>query len=191
MTSAFLTLQDRLYAIMCDARGGNGALGADALAKHIPATRFRRALDGAPLRDPTYPPDAFDRAVYIDWLSDADDGEIHNPLDGPHFCVARISIANGVVVGTALAPFVATVGTESAATSVLHASARALNDALRISRALACPDLLRGGTALDPVPLACVRDGGTTIEDMGDGRRLAVTTYSLRYMADNATNYDP
>ena len=191
MTSAFLTIEQRLYAIMCDARGADGSLGADALAKSIPATRFRRALDGAPMRDPTYPPDAFDRAVYVDWLGDADDVEINNPLDAPHHCVARITVTNGVVVGTALATFASLVGTESAAAVVLQASSRALNDARRITRALGCPDLLRGGTTLDPAPLACVREGGTTIEDMGDGRRMAVTSYTLRYLADNTQNYDP
>lgn len=193
MTSAFLTLESRLYAILCDARGADGSLGADALAKSIPATRFRRALDGSPLRDPSYPPDSFDRAVYIDWLSDVDDsdGGINNPLDSSQVCAARITISNGVVYGTALAAFVAVVGSEIAATVALQPKTRALNDARRITRALACPDLLRGGTTLDPVPLACVRDGGTAIEDTGDGRVLAVTTYTLRYQLDNAVAYDP
>ena len=193
MSNAFLTLESRLYAILCDARGADGSLGADATAKSIPVGRFRRALDSCPMRDATYPPEFFDRAVFVEWLSDADDngGAINNPLDNPHFNTARIAIANGVIYGTAIGEFLSLAGSEVRSTVALQPRSRALNDALRCVRALACPDLLRGGTTLDPVPLSCVRDGATSVEDFGDGRLLAVTTYSLRYQADNSQNYDP
>ena len=86
MTSPYLTLRNRLLAIVCDARGADGSLGADALAKSIPLGRFRRAQDGAPLRDPAYPAGALDRAVRVDWLSEADDeGVLPDPADRAAF----------------------------------------------------------------------------------------------------------
>ena len=65
MTSAYATLEARLYDIMVNGRGVNGALGADALAKSIPVGRFRAARQNAPLRDTTYPSVDFDRAVFV------------------------------------------------------------------------------------------------------------------------------
>lgn len=191
MSNAFLTMESRLYAILCDGRGADGTLGPDALAKSIPAGRFRRAKDSSPLGDPTYPPDLFDRAVRVEWLADADEPSPNNPMDDPQHRLASVAISHGVLYGTALAAFLALTGAEVASTVVLQPKPRALNDAMRAQRALACPSLLRGGTALDPQPLACVREGATTLEDLGEGRMLAVTNYSLLYVSDNAQAYDP
>lgn len=191
--NAFLTLETRLYAILCDGRGADSSLGADALAKSIPVGRFRRAKDLAPLRDGTYPPEFFDRAVLIEWIGDADDngGAINNPLDNAQICLARLAVTSAVLYGTAVDSFLSLTSGETSTTVALQPRTRALNDARRILRALACPDLLRGGTAIDPAPLACVREGGTSVEDLGDGRLVCVSTMSLRYAVDNASNYDP
>lgn len=191
MTSAFATLEGRLYDIMVNGRGANGSLGSDAQAKSIPVGRFRQARMNAPLRDTTYPSVDFDRAVFVEWLADADDPTINNPIDNPQHRVARVAICNAVTYGNAVTDFLVLSGTESAATVIDQPRQRALNDSARLQRALGNPDLLRGGTVLDPVPLACVREGGTTIEDMGGGRMLATTVYALRYQMDNATAYDP
>lgn len=191
MTSAFATLEGRLYDIMVNGRGANGSLGSDAQAKSIPVGRFRQARMNAPLRDTTYPSVDFDRAVFVEWLADADDPTINNPVDNPQHRVARVAICNAVTYGNAVTDFLVLSGTESAATVIDQPRQRALNDSARLQRALGNPDLLRGGTVLDPVPLACVREGGTTIEDMGGGRMLATTVYALRYQMDNATAYDP
>ena len=193
MSNAYLTLRDRILAIVVDGRGADGALGPEATARSIPVGRFRRALDGAPLRDPSYPSSHFDRAVRLDWLGDADDaaGGINNPLDSPQHAEARVSLTHAVLYGTALSASLSLAGAEVAASSVLQAQERALNDALRIRRALAHPDLLRGGATLDPVPLACVREGGTSLDDLGEGRMLCVTVYTLRYQSDVTANYDP
>ena len=191
MTSAFATLETRLYDIMVNGRGANGSLGTDALAKSIPVGRFRQARMNAPLRDITYPSVDFDRAVFVEWLADADDPTINNPIDNPQHRVARVAICNAVTYGNAVTDFLVLSGTESAATVIDQPRQRALNDSARLQRALGNPDLLRGGTVLDPVPLACVREGGTTIEDMGGGRMLASTVYALRYQMDNASAYDP
>ena len=80
MTSPYLTLRNRLLAIVCDARGADGSLGADALAKSIPLGRFRRAQDGAPLRDPAYPAGALDRAVRVALRVEGHDGCVGGAL---------------------------------------------------------------------------------------------------------------
>ena len=187
MTSAYATLETRLYDIMVNGRGVNGSLGADAQAKSIPVGRFRAARFNAPLRDTTYPSVDFDRAVFVEWLADADDPTINNPLDSPQ----HVAICNAVTYGNAVTDFLVLAGAESAATVIDQPRQRALNDSARIQRALGNPDLLRGGTPLDPAPLACVREGGTTLEDLGSGRMLATTVYALRYRLDNTQAYDP
>jgi hypothetical protein len=191
VTSAYATLEARLYDIMVNGRGVNGALGADALAKSIPVGRFRAARFNAPLRDTTYPSVDFDRAVFVEWLADADDPTINNPIDNPQHREARVAVCNAVTYGTAVTDFLVLAGTEVAATVIDQPRQRALNDSARIQRALGNPDLLRGGTPLDPAPLACVREGGTTLEDLGSGRMLATTVYALRYQLDNSQAYDP
>lgn len=191
MTAAYEPLRQRLIDIVCNARGANGSLGTDALNKHIPLGRFRPAVDRAPLADPTYPSPMFDRAVFVDWLSDEDDEIVNNPLDSAHFMIARLSVSHGVYYGTATSAFITTVGSEVEATVALTPRERGLNDALRIKRALGCPDLLRGGTPIDPAPLNCVREGQTTLQDLLNGRLIVVTNYSLRYETSNSTNYDP
>lgn len=190
MTAAYEVLRQRIIDIVVNGRGADGSLGADALQKSIPAGRFRAATDRAPLRDPSYPATTFDRAVQVDWLSDEDDGE-NNPLSSPQFMLARIAINHGIYYGAGVSAFLSAASGETRATVALTPQERGLNDALRIKRALACPDLLRGGTAIDPVPLGITRDGQTTLQDLGGGRLLVVTFYSFRYQANNTTNYDP
>jgi hypothetical protein len=191
VSSAYATLETRLYDIMVNGRGVNGALGSDALAKSIPVGRFRAARMNAPLRDTTYPSVDFDRAVFVEWLADADDPTINNPLDSPQHREARVAICNAVTYGNAVTDFLVLTSGEVAATVIDQPRQRALNDSARIQRALGNPDLLRGGTPLDPAPLACVREGGTTLEDLGSGRMLATTVYALRYQLDNTQAYDP
>lgn len=190
MSNLYLTLRDRLLAIVVDARGADGSLGPDALAKSIPAGRFRRAKDGAPLRDPSYPAGAFDRSVRVDWLGEIDDGA-NNPLDNPHYYVGRVSVTVATMYGAALSAVLSTTSGETAATVALQPQERALGDSHRIARALACPDLIRASSDTSPVPLGCYREGETVVEDLGNGRALAVTMYSYRYQVDNAQNHDP
>ena len=192
MATAYETLRQRIIDIVVNARGADGSLGADALQKSIPLGRFRASVDRAPLTDPTYPASYFDRSIYVDWISDEDDEVVNNPLDSAHFMLAHLSVSHGVYYGTAASAFVTLAsGTEVKATVALTPKERGLNDALRIKRALGCPDLLRGGTTIDPAPLSCVREGLTTLQDLGNGRLVVVTNYSLRYQSNQAVSYDP
>lgn len=193
MSDIYGTLRGRALAIVTGARGHDGSLGPDAQEKSIPALRFRDAVAGAPLRDPTYPSESFDRAVRLDWLAEVDSEGVNNPLDGPQIMDARVTVTHGVTYGAALAAFVATAGSEVGADVVLLAQERALRDARRIKRALACPGLIRDSAddAAGIVPIACVREGSTTLETLGGGRMLAVTVYQYTFQTDNTSSDDP
>ena len=191
MSEPFATLRNRVLAIVCDARGADGTLGAEATARAIPAGRFRRAVVGAPLRDANYPREAIDRAVRVDWIDDADFAEANNPRNVPQQFDARIAVTNAVVYGPGLSAFASLVGSEVAATTVTEAQERALADARRIRNALHEPDLIRDSSDSEPIVIACTREGASTPEDLGDGRMLAVSVYVLRYQSANTSTDDP
>jgi len=176
VSNPYLALRNRLLAIVCDARGADGSLGADALAKSIPLGRFRRAQDGAPLRDPAYPAGALDRAVRVDWLSEADDEGGNNPLQAPHFYAARISVTHALLYGTALSAALSVASGETAATVALQPQERALMDARRIRRALAFPELREKGVG----KALC---DGLHVSPLGDGH--AYTTLASFDMTGN------
>ena len=71
------------------------------------------------------------------------------PLDGPHFYAARVSVTHALLYGTALSAALSTATGETAATVALQPQERALMDARRIRRALGCPDLLRAAGDTD------------------------------------------
>jgi hypothetical protein len=191
VSTMYEILRQRLVDIICNGRGADGALGADAQQKSIPLGTFRPAADRAPLTDPTYPASQFDSAFDVQWIAEDDDGATNNPLDSTQIVKATITIRNAVVYGTGVSGFVSPHGAEVRATVALQPQERALAMAARIRRAVENPDLLRGGTALDPTPLACVREGQTTLQDLGAGRLLAVTYYSYRFQFDNTASYAP
>jgi len=188
----YLALRTRIEGIVVNGRGADGSLGFDAQNKSIPIGRFRNAVKNAPLDDADFPAGSFDRSIRLDWLSVEDNnGGVNNPLDDPHFYLARCSVSAAVVYGPELAAFVDPTNTELAAASVVEAQERILNDAHRIARALACPDLIRDSADTDPVPLSCVREGLTTVRDVGNGRMISQTVYSLRFQTNNADANDP
>lgn len=193
MADLYLALRQRLEDIVVNGRGTMAhPINAEALAKSIPVGRFRSAVKNAPLDDPDFPAGSFDRSIRVDWLSVEDDNNgVNNPLDNPHFYLARCSVSTAVVYGPELAAFVDPTNTELAVASVVEAQERILNDAHRIARALACPDLIRATTDTDPVPLSCVREGTTTLRDVGNGRMISQTVYSLRFQTNNADANDP
>ena len=192
MADLYYALRTRIEAIVVNGRGADGSLGPDALSKSIPVGRFRSAVKNAPLDDADFPAGSFDRSIRVDWLSVIDDNAgVNNPLDNPHFYLARISVSTAVVYGPELTAFVDPTNTELASSSVVEAQERILNDAHRVARALACPTLIRDSADADPVPLSCVREGETTLRDVGNGRMISQTVYSLRFQTNNADANDP
>jgi len=191
MTTPHVWLRDRVLAVLVDGRGADGAFGAEAQARAIAVGRFRRAADNAPLADPSYPPEAFDRAVQLDWLEGEDLDGMQNPLDLDQLLSARFSLTHGCVYGPALAPWAMLYGSEVAADAVRAARERALDDAQRIKTALHwVHGLLRDGTETDPVPIACVRQGATTFQDLRDGRLVATSFYALTFRTTSG-HHDP
>lgn len=193
MADFYFALRTRIENIVVNGRGtATHPINAEALAKSIPIGLFRNAVQNAPLDDADFPAGSFDRSIRLDWLSVEDDnGGVNNPLDDPHFYLARCSVSTAVVYGPELSAFVDPTNTELASDSVVEAQERILNDAHRIARALACPDLIRDPSDTDPVPLSCVREGLTTLRDLGGGRMTSQTVYSLRFQTDNADANDP
>ena len=190
MSDLYAHLRDRLTAIVVDGRGADGSLGAEAQARSIPAGRFRRASQNLPLRDPNYPGGAFDRAVRVDWLAESDDTP-NNPVNHPHFYVARVSVSHGVLYGPALAGATALASGESASVAVADYQERALSDARRIRRALACNALIRDAADTVSCPIGCFRDGETTLDDLGGGRLVVSSGLVFRYRLDNSDAGDP
>lgn len=191
MANPYTWLRDRIGAVVVDGRGADGSLGAEAQARAIPVGRFRRAAENAPLRDASYPPEAFDRAVQLDWLDDGDLEGVNNPLNLNQLLTARLSITHGVVYGPALASWAMLLAGEVAADAVRGAKERALNDAERIKIALHWGNgLLRDGTETDPVPVACVRTGATSLVDLGNGRLVVTSIYELTFRTTTG-HHDP
>jgi hypothetical protein len=189
----YLALRTRIEDIVVNGRGtSTHPINAEALAKSIPIGRFRNAVKNAPLDDRDFPAGSFDRSIRLDWLSIEDDnGGVNNPLDDPHYYLARASVSTAVVYGPEMAPFVDPTNTELAVNSVVEAQERIFGDVHRIARALACPDLIRDPSDTDPVPLSCVREGLTTARDIGGGRMISQTVYSFRFQTNNADDNDP
>lgn len=193
MAQVLTALETRLGDILFRARGADNSLGLDAAQRSIPADRFRPVSSDAPLRDPSYPREQFDRAARFEWLSVGDEGNPNNPLNGPQFRRARLALVVGYAQGAdvAIQPYIKLSGSETAAGAAMAARLRALSDAERIYRALAFPALLTGAPVIDPVPLSCFREGASEVEDLGDGRLLCTTVYAVRFESQSGTTYDP
>lgn len=175
MAELFDALETRILDVVCRGRGTDGSLGSDAEARAIDAGRFRVASAGISLRDPSYTPAAFDRAVSLDWESITDDPEFANDLDSSALRIVRVVLLTGVVYGPDLAAYAHVSGNEVAATVVEQARRRALQDAERIRLALGFGGLVKGST--DPVIVGIEREGPTTLEDIGQGRVVSSTPY--------------
>lgn len=171
---------------------GPVAFGADATARSIPAHRLRRSLHNASLRDPAYQFGAFDRAYELEWLSTSDEPDAPtNPFDGVSLRTLRLSLNIGYAYGTGAANEVSTTGYEVTTTSVLHARKRALSDAEDVYDALGFGPIVSGMLGNGLSWCGCARDGATTIDDLGGGRLVSVTTYRILIEKTNATDYSP
>lgn len=181
-------IEARLLAVVCLGRGTDGSLGSDAEARAIDAGRFRVASTGISLRDPSYTPSAFDRAVSLDWESISDEPDPANDYDALALRVVRFVLLTGVVYGPSLAAYAHTSGNELPATVVEQARRRALQDAERIRLALGFGALVKGGT--NPTIVGIEREGPTTIEDIGQGMLVSSTPYRCIIEIDTTSPYE-
>jgi len=182
----YVTLDARVRAILFEARGADGALGADALALHVPAGRYRTERDQCPLTDPSYEAEYFDGAVRLEW--GAESGE-NNPLDNVQIKTARLLVHLGVAGSQAMAPWVFPLSDGASAT--LRPYPRGMGKCRRITDALECPDLVRDGTEVDPVPIGITAAGDTTPTNLGGGRMVFTTPYDFLYRVLRSNRGDP
>ena len=191
MAELLQPVEARLTAIVCEARGADGSLGTTAQGAAItntPAPVFRPAADGGDLRDPAYPSEQFDRAVFYEWLGSAPHPGTNNPRQPRLLERYDLRILVGYVYGADAASFVATTGGETASTQVRVVRRRALSDARRLKVALEEPALTGGGT--DPV-LTAVRIERATVEDLRGGRLLLVLQTSVLVESTRPGSYLP
>jgi len=173
----------RLRAILLEGRGANGALGAVALARSIPAAyfvasaRYLGSEGASTLRDPSYKVNGFDRAVALEWDAVEDAREQQSERDARHLRTLSLRVTAGYLQGAAHARFARVTAPETAAVAVASAPRRALEDAEVMRAALCCPELYSGGTV--PLVLDVRREGPVTIEAVSGDRLLSTATYRV------------
>lgn len=190
MGSATDSIKRRLVHVVCGGRGAYGELGPAAQRCAIPRGRFRLGLRNTPLRDDAYPKGAFDRATRWTWVSDTDQDDPNNDVDGLSGQDLLVRLDVGYVFGKGNERFIKLAGgtAETLEAAVLDPEARAINDALRIRKALGWQELVQGEIA---PPIQVVRRvGATTLEYLGADRLVSVTTYAVWVDLDNAATYD-
>lgn len=188
MADLYSQVESRFHALLAEGRGADGALGAAAQARAIPAGTFRRVADGAPLDDPSTPGELVDGSYTLRFTEAADDPEPQNPFDGVVIERVTMVVTVGYAQGAAASAFVHERGAESAATEVRRPDRRALSDGRRIKLALEYPPLR--GVDTDPSIRACVRIG-TAFREAAGGRSFGVTTFRLLLVSDGAAQYGP
>lgn len=138
--------QARILAILCDGRGADGSLGADAQARSIAAGTFRRVR--APLTDSATADELFHRGLYLRWP-----GLLAKPAElrrnSRTMETARLDVSVGYVQGAATAQrdlvHVAPDSTDDAAAMALDPSVYAIGDGRRVRIALEWHGLLFDG----------------------------------------------
>jgi len=188
VTDVLTPIETRLDAILKGGRGADGALGADALARSIPADRYRRSTDGASLRDFAYPINGFDRAYSYEWGAIEPAEENANQACSRMLVRVSLELLLGHLYGAEHARMIRTVGSEVAATVALRPRVRLVGDVLRISRALCLGTLF--GNDTDPVIVNVMPAGATSTEDLGD-RLLTTVPFSVVLNVSQTSAYTP
>ena len=191
MTVLLAGVTARVDAILSQGRGADGSLGTPAQVRSIPAGVFRPSPNNAPLTDERVGTESFDRAYRREELTIQDEPYANNTLSSSQLRVMRVALDVGYVYGQASA-FIHTWpgSTESAATVIWEARSRAISDAERIKRAL-CFQPLYQGASDDPVIVCITREGATEFQDLGAGRLIARTVFSVTLELDVSQDYDP
>lgn len=191
MAQFFDAVETRILAVVCGGRGADGSLGAEAQARSIPASRFRKPSNDASVRDPGVPAVELDRVVSVEWLSSEDDPDsLSNERDTSQLRQVRFNLLVAYVAGAGVSDFVhlASGTSETRAGAAAYPNRRALSDAERIRRALAWPSLVQGTT---PEVVQLHREGPTTLEAIDAGRIVSVTPYRATLEVNMTTTFDP
>ena len=187
MADVLAEVVTRFDAILRNGRGLSG-LGADAAARAIPVDRYRRGIDGALLRDPAYPVNAFDRAYAYSWGAVSLVEEYASEAVDRILLACSLSLELGHLYGPAHASFLRLIGSEVAATAAQQGYQRAVGDVVRIRRAISFGPLYQG--SVEPPIVSVALSGGTTVEDLGD-RLLTSLPLTVVLHASNTLAYTP
>lgn len=184
----FTPIENRLQAILADGRGVDGSLGAEAQARAIVAGTFRRPSDNSDLADPNQPPETFDRGFVIRFRNIMSEPGTANPYNMPQFHRVDVAVSVGYLYSAGVANAVNPKGTETANGAAVRPDRRALSDGRRIERAIRFGPLR--GSDTNPSMIAAF-DFATAWQDLGGGRSLGVTTFTLQVESDETTAYGP
>lgn len=183
MSTPLEEVDDRLAAVLFDARGADGTLGTLAQRESIAARTFRRVYQ--PLDDPRLDGSLYDRAVWLKWTTSEDrDPGPRNPLDPDAIETHTIELQVGYHHGGALSGLAHVQAGESAAQAVRHSRRRAHDDARAIINALSVGELVSGG--LTGVEVLSVMRASHTVDELAEGRVLSRLTLQVTIVVDNA-----
>lgn len=183
-------IEARVTDILANGRGQDGSLGADALARSIPAAFFRVADEHADLRDPGMDAATFDRAFRLEWSGSRDDPATNNSQQSILIETYTLRLTVGYLYGASANALLSPTATETRATAALRWIPRALSDGRNFGRALEQPELFRGAPTIDPVPVGATRITSDII-DMGGGRGLCVSTFDIVIQSNQDSGYLP
>lgn len=192
MSFLFAAVDTRLAAILF---AGRGISGTPTSAVAIPANRFRQRLGDAPLNDPAFPLEGFDRAVEF-WPDELFQvPRLMNPLETRGLRDVRYTLRVGCVYGPSLSGvlYPAPATSEAAATSILTARRRALSDAYQLQTAMLQPALYQdaGAESSDPRIVAIREAGPVRLQDLGAGRLVSEIPLVLTLDVAQTSRYEP
>lgn len=188
MTDLLTPIEERLDLILRGGRGADGSLGPHAQARSIPADRYRRALDNASLRDLAYPSNAFDRAYFLDWISQGPAEPQYQQACDHALVVFEVELLLGHLYGVEQAAMLRVIGSEIAAVAAQHSRRRMHGDVHRIRRAITFAGL--HGNDTDPAIVSIEQRAPTATEDLGD-RLLTTLPLAVTLRCSNTAEYLP
>jgi hypothetical protein len=190
MSQLLDTVEAQLVAVMESARGASG-LGTDAAARYLPQSRYRRSGYGAPLRDPGYPQQAYDRAYDMAWIGLGEDPDPQNPLDSTELISLLCELSIGFAFGKETPQAISTTGTEVAVTAATYPYRRAVSEMRRILTAITFPPITCGTLSNSISIIECVREGDAIVEPNGTGRLIGTIRLRILIEAPTGTAFDP
>ena len=161
--------------------------GPDAYARSIPAGWFRPLPNDTSVEDEIVRGGLVDRAYAWITLGLGDTDAPANPYEFPQLVTWRVRLDVGYVYGPALQAFVGVAAgtTETQAGAVLQPRTRADSDAELLKTALILTAMINnnGTNDIDPVILGIVRLGDATPKDVGAGKLIYSSTFSVNLAA--------
>lgn len=172
--------QARAVAILCEGRGADGSLGAQAQERAIALGTFRRVR--APLTDSATADELFHRGVYLRWPALFAQGPV-NRRDPSVMETVRLEVSVGYVAGRAQQQrdlvHVAPDSTDDPEAFALDPSVYAIGDARRIRLALEWHELLFDDADTHKI-LDAQHEGDASVIELSPTRLVCSQTFAVR-----------